>query len=385
MQRIRVSIVVKRVNNCPQIGRNFHVKLKWGKSRLLGMHEEQTSAVICKDRAVVWDQKFEREVQVYLEGSAPEPNDIAERERLIKKQPSSAFLRMSLRQDSERSFGSHTRYGFVEQNLVEWAWDIGDGDTHRQGMLVYGTNNASHLEVEVRTAPPLQPTHVSMRGSPSKLAWGLVLQVAISWVGQTQPILQTIDTPRASFESANTPHSHSNGDKKSLRFSAATTKGAHRPDKIMVRERRKILATNYPNPSLPFRLLSRHPHTGLTRSASLCRYPSPAAPLSSPETIPRASLQTLPPGARASTWTGAGRQRGSAPPQRLTSSSTWSTSSSSRRAPAVPLRPLTRSRKPPVAPFCLPLRVYDDAPCWFFMAAVSNASSVSKASFEILN
>jgi hypothetical protein len=148
---MQVNLRLKRVINCPQIGRNFHVKLKWGKSHVWGNHEEQTRPVICKDRAVVWDQEFEREVQVYLEGrAAPDPGETAERDRLIKKQPSSAFLRMSLRQDSERSFGSHTRYGFVEVNLVEWAWDKSDGQAHNFGMLVYGTNNTSHLEVEVR-------------------------------------------------------------------------------------------------------------------------------------------------------------------------------------------------------------------------------------------
>lgn len=56
---------------------------------------------------------------------------------------------LQLRQDSDRNFGKHSRYGYVEINLAEWAWDKCDGEQHNFAMLVQGTNNTSLLEVEV--------------------------------------------------------------------------------------------------------------------------------------------------------------------------------------------------------------------------------------------
>eukprot|EP00283_Hemiselmis_rufescens_P026120 CAMPEP_0173447966 /NCGR_PEP_ID=MMETSP1357-20121228/39790_1 /TAXON_ID=77926 /ORGANISM="Hemiselmis rufescens, Strain PCC563" /LENGTH=180 /DNA_ID=CAMNT_0014414409 /DNA_START=170 /DNA_END=709 /DNA_ORIENTATION=- len=144
---MKVGLTIKRLLDCPMTAKTFYAKVKWGRS-VWGVREEMTDAILCSNRTVVWNQKFEHECQVYMEPGA-NVEDASERERLLKKQPSSAFLRISLRQDSDKSFGKHNRYGFVEVNLVEWAWEKSEGKSQQFGMLVYGTNNTSHLEVEV--------------------------------------------------------------------------------------------------------------------------------------------------------------------------------------------------------------------------------------------
>jgi hypothetical protein len=146
--KIQVRLKIKQLLDCPLQSRKLFVKLKWGRAAVWGVRDEYTETKPCVNRAVEWNQTFNHDCSVYLDGQTL-PEDAAKRDKFLEKQPASARLRMSLRMDSQKSFGKHNRYAFVDVNLVEWALAYSDGRTHSHRLLLYGTNSTSYLEIEV--------------------------------------------------------------------------------------------------------------------------------------------------------------------------------------------------------------------------------------------
>jgi hypothetical protein len=94
---LRVTLKAKQLLNCPLEGKKITVRLKWGKNTLWGGQRNETNSAPCIDRKVTWDEDqntFEYECKVYLENSMP--NDPESRDRLSKRQPSSARLSISV-------------------------------------------------------------------------------------------------------------------------------------------------------------------------------------------------------------------------------------------------------------------------------------------------
>jgi hypothetical protein len=94
---LRIALKAKQLLNCPLEGKKINVRLKWGKHTLWGGQRNETSSEPCINRKVLWgDDKntFEYECKVYLENSMP--NDPESRDRLFKRQPSSARLSISV-------------------------------------------------------------------------------------------------------------------------------------------------------------------------------------------------------------------------------------------------------------------------------------------------
>ncbi len=94
---LRVTIKAKQLLNCPLEGKKINVGLLWGKRAFWGGQKNESDTVQCSDRKVLWDadqNTFEYECKVYLEKSMP--TDAESRDRLSKRQPSSARLSISV-------------------------------------------------------------------------------------------------------------------------------------------------------------------------------------------------------------------------------------------------------------------------------------------------
>lgn len=105
--------------------------------------------VVCRDRSVIWNESFSGECVVFVP-EEQERNDPDARARLLAKQPSTGFLRMSVRKDSGKGMKAHKRYGFLEVYVIDWA-------------LAYGG------------APPAgEGTHLCQRSGPDVLSSGSV-------------------------------------------------------------------------------------------------------------------------------------------------------------------------------------------------------------------
>jgi hypothetical protein len=93
---MRVSLKVKHLLDCPLEGRVINVQLHWGAKAMWGGHKDMTGSEPCINRKVTWDgtKLYEHECKVYLEPKMP--SDGISRDRLYKRQPSSAHLRISV-------------------------------------------------------------------------------------------------------------------------------------------------------------------------------------------------------------------------------------------------------------------------------------------------
>ena len=118
--QIKFQVKIKQLHDFPLHGRNIYVILKWGSRTLWGGQTDKTDSVPCRNRRVEWTKKneFKYSSKVYLENTdLTKPSN---RERLWKKQPSSARLVLSVCHASDRTFGKHQEYGKVSFELVDW-------------------------------------------------------------------------------------------------------------------------------------------------------------------------------------------------------------------------------------------------------------------------
>ena len=95
--RLRVTVRVKQLLDCPLESKSVSVRLLWGSKSMWGGRKDHTSSKPCKGRKVIWNEEeesFDYESKVYLENS--KPGDPISRDRLFKRQPSSAKLSMSV-------------------------------------------------------------------------------------------------------------------------------------------------------------------------------------------------------------------------------------------------------------------------------------------------
>jgi hypothetical protein len=94
--RLRVTLKVKQLLDCPLESKSICVRLLWGRCSFWGGKTDQTQSQPCKNRKVLWDEDkncFEYECKVYMENSIPTDNQ----SRLFKRQPSSAHLSISVK------------------------------------------------------------------------------------------------------------------------------------------------------------------------------------------------------------------------------------------------------------------------------------------------
>mmetsp|Transcript_44157 Transcript_44157/g.69043 ORF Transcript_44157/g.69043 Transcript_44157/m.69043 type:complete len:317 (+) Transcript_44157:97-1047(+) len=158
--KLKLFLTIKSLSDCPLQGK-LYVKLKLGHSNLWKIFEAATLSVPCVDRTVEWDAKFEiPECSVFvgnleeLQGAggkkAHKQLGPEQRKLLLSKQPSAGHLRLSVRQESEKVYKQHKRYGFLNIDLIDWALAYGDSASHDQGLLVNGTKKVSTLAVNIR-------------------------------------------------------------------------------------------------------------------------------------------------------------------------------------------------------------------------------------------
>eukprot|EP00281_Chroomonas_sp_CCMP1168_P032328 CAMPEP_0206236474 /NCGR_PEP_ID=MMETSP0047_2-20121206/13738_1 /ASSEMBLY_ACC=CAM_ASM_000192 /TAXON_ID=195065 /ORGANISM="Chroomonas mesostigmatica_cf, Strain CCMP1168" /LENGTH=312 /DNA_ID=CAMNT_0053660819 /DNA_START=197 /DNA_END=1135 /DNA_ORIENTATION=+ len=157
--KLEVEVTIKQLVDCPLQNRDLFVKLKWGRG-VWGVREDLSTTQPCTNRIVEWNDTFKHQCAVYIEGPAL-PEDQQKRELLLKKQPSSAYLRMSLRKQADKDSeskpfaGKNKRYAYVDVNLVEWALAYGDGKMHTDRRLLHGTNANSYLTLEITIRWPV--------------------------------------------------------------------------------------------------------------------------------------------------------------------------------------------------------------------------------------
>mmetsp|Transcript_59065 Transcript_59065/g.140493 ORF Transcript_59065/g.140493 Transcript_59065/m.140493 type:complete len:292 (-) Transcript_59065:115-990(-) len=151
--KLRVTVGVKRLLDCPLQGKSIYTKLKWGHRTLWGGRDDATQPVVCKDRNVVWNEAFTSECVVFV-AEEQERDDPDARARILARQPSSGFLRLSVRKDSGKGMQAHKRYGFLNVYIIDWALAYGgppppgeEGHTVRR--LLDGTKSTSYFEVQV--------------------------------------------------------------------------------------------------------------------------------------------------------------------------------------------------------------------------------------------
>ena len=95
--RLRVTLKVKQLLDCPLESKSICVRLLWGNNSIWGGKKDQTQSQPCKNRKVIWDEEkncFEYECKVYMDNTMPMDNP--SRDRLFKRQPSSAHLFISV-------------------------------------------------------------------------------------------------------------------------------------------------------------------------------------------------------------------------------------------------------------------------------------------------
>ncbi len=96
--QLRVTLKVKHLLDCPLESKSINVQLHWGRTVVWGGQKDVSSSEPCINRKVSWDDEsrsiFHYDCKVYLENSMP--LDGAAKDRLYKKQPSSAHLSISV-------------------------------------------------------------------------------------------------------------------------------------------------------------------------------------------------------------------------------------------------------------------------------------------------
>ena len=103
--RMRVTLRVKQLLDCPLENRSVSVRLIWGNNSFWGGKKDQTSSRRCKNRKITWnetEESFDYESKVYLGSSRP--TDDVSRDRLFKRQPSSARLSLSVAKNCNMKF-----------------------------------------------------------------------------------------------------------------------------------------------------------------------------------------------------------------------------------------------------------------------------------------
>ena len=172
--RMKVTLTVKRLLDCPLDKGRAYVKLKWGwgpRSFFAGK-AQRTFARQSENRTISWENTSEEEV--HGEGDAGDegakanpfeyecsvfldPKDASHDEdtlsKLRKKQTSLAHLRLSLRiQKEEASMQklSKRKLGHVDIPLVDWAVLYGNQKQHNIRHLLQDTRFTSLLELSLQ-------------------------------------------------------------------------------------------------------------------------------------------------------------------------------------------------------------------------------------------
>ena len=94
---MKVSLKVKHLLDCPLENRSISVHLHWGSKAMWGGRKDITSSEPCINRKVSWFENnptYEYECKVYLENMVPV--DSVSKDRLYKRQPSTAHLCISV-------------------------------------------------------------------------------------------------------------------------------------------------------------------------------------------------------------------------------------------------------------------------------------------------
>jgi hypothetical protein len=170
--KMRVTLTVKRLIDCPLERGRAYVKLKWGwgPRAMFSGKVERTFARQSENRTISWENAeadedapgdadegakgnpFEYECSVFLD-----PQDASHDEerlsKLRKKQTSLAHLRLSVRLEKEEA-GTHKlskrKLGHVDIPLLDWAVLFGNQKEHNMRRLLEDTRYTSLLDLSVK-------------------------------------------------------------------------------------------------------------------------------------------------------------------------------------------------------------------------------------------